>query len=99
MDAHSAGKGVERLAGERETYCDMRSMWRRECGSAGIGAIFERRRFVDEVQCALRQCWFVMRGGLACGQKSWRSVDWDADGRGGATPGQDWDGVTTFDTK
>lgn len=41
MDAQRAGNGLFKLAGERLTYCDMRSMWRREWSSVwgGFGAI------------------------------------------------------------
>ena len=41
MEAQIAGSGLLRDEGERETYCEMRSTWRREdkfeCG--GMGAI------------------------------------------------------------
>lgn len=39
MDAQRAGSGDERDAGERETYCDMRSMWKRGASPPSIGAI------------------------------------------------------------
>lgn len=62
MEAQREGSGVERLAGERETYCDMRSMWRRELESDCIGAmIFKYVDYTRKAWCGLRReivwCW------------------------------------------